>query len=353
MNTSILILSPFLSISGGVSSYVLSLRGFWGINEKYFFRGGHGSNTLAKSYYFAKHFFNFLFKGLLGNPDAPVFINTSLNKNAYSRDLMYIKACRLFKRDFYIFIHGWDTSYFTTIKNHSSSDSFKFAKKIFVLSEDFKNDLVSIGIDEGKIEVEVTVVNSEFIDFFNINKSLFKGDSIKLLYLARLEKDKGIFRLLDAFKILSDNIPNLQLRIAGSGSAETEVTDWISSNSKLDISYIGRIDGTLKYEYFAWADYYVLPTSHGEGLPISVLEAITAGCVVIVPPVGGLKYFFKDQEMGFLLNDLSPSSLANVIIDSLKNVELLNSISNQNFKRGKSLYSPTVVVDRLKKHIYG
>lgn len=349
----LVILSPSLKLSGGVASYVNSLKGKWGVDEIYFFRGGYHGSKLKKSVLFIIDILRFALFGLLLNSKSPVFINTSLNKKAFTRDLWYFKLCNFFNINYFIFIHGWDADFFHLIKNRLNTPCLNNAKNIFVLSYDFKTDLVSSGLDNNKIVVEITVVDSALIDFFrNFNSKVIK-DSCNILYLARLEEEKGVFRVLESFKKLSNIRSDFKLRIIGSGSAEPVLKQWILDNNDLNVSFLGRLDGIIKFENLAWANYYILPTTHGEGLPISVLEAITAGCVVLVPPVGGLSYFFENKKMGFLLEHIDPDYISNLINEISFDKELLATISSDNLQRGRTLYDPYVIVARLKSYIYG
>ena len=351
LNKKLIILSPYLDLSGGVVSFVKSLKGHWNLDEIYFFRGGKKGNKILKYFHFASDLIKFLI-GLITITDSKVFINTSLNKKAYQRDQLFCKLAILLQKDVYLFIHGWDNDFFETIEKRFNKTPFFKTKKIFVLSKGFKNSIVKTGYLNENIVVEHTVVDTDFINTFKDSTKDFNDTSINLLYLARMEKVKGIYTVLESFKKLYYKHPNLNLDIAGIGAESENIKAWINSNQELPIRYHGRVEGDYKKNLFKKAHFYLLPTTHPEGLPISILEAISSGCIVFVTPSGGLKDFFKDKEMGFLLNDASQKELEEKIKSALKDFDALIEITSQNISRGQSEYGPQSLIDRMKSSIY-
>ena len=79
------------------------------------------------------------------------------------------------------------------------------------------------------------------------------------------------------------------------------------------VTFLGFILGKQKVEALRKSDIYVLPTSHAEGMPASVLEALALGLPVITRPMGGLRDFFLDGEHGFLMDRTDPSTVASLI----------------------------------------
>ena len=63
-------------------------------------------------------------------------------------------------------------------------------------------------------------------------------------------------------------------------------------------------------------DYFIL-ASHYEGLPISLLEAVSVGCIPIVTPVGGCIDVVKNQENGFIVNSPEEIDIYNTLKQAL------------------------------------
>lgn len=348
----LIITSPHLDLSGGVVSFVKSLKGCWCSQEVYVFRGGHKGNLLKKGFKSFRDIFKFLFV-LVSNPNSKLLINTSLNKNAYRRDLVYCYLSNLYSKEVYLFIHGWDKDYFKKIKIDFRKSAFFKSKKIFVLSKDFKNDLIETGYPEENVIVERTVVEKSFAENFVGDNKDFNTGKFNILFLSRIEEEKGIFTLLTAFKELHKINSNFTLCIAGMGSKAQEVKEFIASNTELPIYYQGRVEGEKKIRLFKQAQFYVLPTRHPEGLPISLLEAITAGCVPFLTTPGGIKYFFKDKEMGFVLKNATKQELIKKILSSVDDLNLVKKISDKNFEKGRLEFSPKSLIQRMELVMYG
>lgn len=345
----LLILSPYLKLSEGESSLVTSLKGSWGVNEIYCYRG-RGRHFMAKYISLILELFKFLI-GLLYYKNSKILINTSLDKATYSRDNMFCFWAILFRKDVYIFMQGWDVDYFESIKNDFYKSSFYLSKKIFVLSQSFKNSLKATGYLGRDIIVEHTVVEEKFSDEFKNFQKDFDDRPIQILFLARIEEAMGVFTVLDSFKELVKEHPNLVLNIAGTGPGTDSVKKWIEKNSDLPIYFHGGVEGMKKVDIFKNAHIYVLPAKHLESMPVGVLEAICAGCVVFVAPSGGLMDFFKYKGMGFLLNGPSQQELTKKINMALKNLDSLKNIATNNLKKGQMLYTASSLINRIESNI--
>ena len=344
----LLILSPPFTASGGVSSYVMSLRGHWPAQEKYFFRGNTGGNPIARILRTIKGYCSFFVTCLFSPGYKNVLVNTSMDRKAITRDNLFIWIAWLLGRQVTVFIHGWDAAFFASCKSWRLSGLFK-AGRLFVLSEDFKHALQQRGYKKD-ILVETTVVADDFIRCFD--KAALSGQP-HILYLARLEPEKGIMTLLEAFRELSTRYPELKLNIAGSGSLESEVKDYIASHRLQNITYHGLVRGQEKATLFKESQIYILPTSHGEGLPISVLEAMAAGLVVITSSAGALNSFFRDGEMGYKLVDTSREQVAGKIEEAIRGRGRAAGISQFNFAYARHHFTVEKAIGRLEKQIWG
>jgi len=346
----LLILSPPFTASGGVSSYVMSLRGNWAAQEKYFFRGNTGSHPIARLLLTIKGYIAFFFTCLFASGYKNVLVNTSMDRKAITRDNGFIWIAWLLGRRVTVFIHGWDATFFASCKGWRLSGLFK-AGRLFVLSNDFKQALQQRGYKKD-ILVETTVVADDFIRCFD-EAGLSARSQPHILYLARLEPEKGIMTLLEAFRELSTRYPELRLSIAGSGSLESDVKSYIATHQLQNITYHGLVRGQEKTTLFKESQIYILPTSHGEGLPISVLEAMAAGMVVITSSAGALNSFFRDGEMGYKLPGVSREQVAGKIEEAIRGTGRATGIGQFNFAYARRHFTVEKAIGRLEKQIWG
>lgn len=346
----ILILAPNPKLSGGVTSYVNSLRGKWTCDEVYFYRGGKKGNFLLKIISHIIDYIIFCYKVQLINREDPIFINTSMNSKAFNRDLLFIKICLFFKRNTNVFIHGWNNEFFKSI-NKKKLNALSSVRSIFVLSEDFKKELIERGF-ENNIVIETTVVDSEFSSYFDKPKVFDKNKGINILFLARLEQTKGVYVFLESVKHIRKSYCNTIFHVAGFGSETENIKNLVKSMNDDQVIFHGHVTGEKKYELFKNSEFYVLPTSHGEGMPISILEAITAGCIVFSTPKGGIKYLYDNLGIGYVLDNQNSILISNQIVSSLESIKKLETISKNNFYNARKKFSYSNIIKRIEAVIF-
>ena len=104
----------------------------------------------------------------------------------------------------------------------------------------------------------------------------------QLLFLGRIHPIKGIDNLLKAWKRLQMNFPAWELIIAGpdEGGYKERMQKLAVELGLKRCSFPGPFYGQAKYQVYARADLYVLPT-HTENFGMTVAEALAAGTPVI------------------------------------------------------------------------
>ena len=117
----------------------------------------------------------------------------------------------------------------------------------------------------------------------------------RLLYLGRLDPEKGLFELLEAVASIVADEPDVSLTLAGSGPAERELMARCSAlGVGAEVNFRGRVPyeqvGALLSEH----DCLVLP-SYSEGMPLSVLEAAVHHRVMVLSDVGDVRRLFGDR----------------------------------------------------------
>lgn len=351
MQNKILITTPKLSDIGGVSSFVNTLLKAFQNKQAFLFEpiqiGGHGKNILGpiqdqlKVYRACKQTIT------MG------FVNPSLLSKSFFRDGLFCKQFVSQNIPFVVFFHGWDNAFEKKVTQKYVNfflNSFGKAQTIFVLSEAFKSKIIEWGY-QGEVVVETTMIDDDFTHNFSIEEreqTLQNQENFKILFLARTEAEKGIFEMVEAFIKLLDRHKNIELLIAGEGKdfkALYEITKGIK-----EIQLLGYVQGEEKTKLLKASDLYVLP-SHSEGLPISVLEAMAFALPVLTTPVGGLKGFFQDEKMGYLVNKKDSSDLKRKLEIALSNPRKLLEQGRFNFNHAqKNLYG-SMIAQRLTPYL--
>jgi glycosyltransferase involved in cell wall biosynthesis len=162
----------------------------------------------------------------------------------------------------------------------------------------------------------------------------------KILFFARLEKNKGLETFLAAVDMLpSALLDHCEVHICGDGSLFPLVKNWAAFKPKL-----ARVHGFVQNnfeEYFGSAHIYVLP-SLLEGLPYTVLEAMRCGCPTIATPVGGIPELIESEKSGLLIPVGDAKALAKALENLLQDPNLCEAMGraskakfDHNFERSK------------------
>lgn len=137
-------------------------------------------------------------------------------------------------------------------------------------------------------------------------------DLRKLLVISRIDlKEKALLELIEAISILKEKGRKFTVDIYGDGEDIKKLEKKIR---KLGLEKNITLKGFIiePMTVMPLYSFFVLP-SKIEGLPISMLEAISLGLIVVASNVGGIPELIEDGETGFLIDGYSPESIVKAI----------------------------------------
>ena len=251
-----------------------------------------------------------------------------------------------------VMFHGWHENNVKVIGKTFFNQFFSTYNKadaFIVLGSAFKKKLRDWGFKQ-PVYLENTPVDDNLLNGFSIDeriKQIGASKKIQLLFLARIEKGKGIIETIEAVKRLSEKYPALHLVVAGDGTFMDEARNLANRSLKSKVSFLGYVNGEEKKRVFINSDIYVFP-SHSEGMPTSVLEAMALGLPVITRPVGGLKDFFINGKHGFMTESKDPAVIASLIESIIEDKELWKRISINAHEYAKERFMASRVANRLE-----
>lgn len=155
----------------------------------------------------------------------------------------------------------------------------------------------------------------------------------KIIHVGRFQEQKNHMCIVETAKLLKEK--NIKFILLGDGELKKEIEGY-AKKEKLDylFDFVGIVDDVNKYLYDS--DIFILP-SKWEGLPISVLEAMSAGLPIIASDVGGVGDLITTNENGILINP-NAIELKNAITVLLCNKDLRQKIGVSAY-RDSRLYS--------------
>lgn len=146
--------------------------------------------------------------------------------------------------------------------------------------------------------------------------SLVKGKQPIFINVARCDPAKNHKLLFDVFERLSAEGSNAQLLVLGVRHEENMVR--YKNHPNIHIMGERRNVG----DYLACADFFILSSVY-EGLPLTLLEAMSMGVVLVCTPAGGIKDVIHDGENGFLAKDFDTESLYDAVTRAIKAGEVI------------------------------
>ncbi|HTM62010.1 MAG TPA: glycosyltransferase family 4 protein [Burkholderiales bacterium] len=121
-----------------------------------------------------------------------------------------------------------------------------------------------------------------------------------VLFLGHLEARKGIYDLLDAVARVRAAVPDLRLVCAGDGD-RIGVAHYAERLGIADaVKFTGWVGPSGKRALLEHAAVFALP-AYDAALPVSLIEAMSAGVPVVASPVGGIPEVVADGASGFLV----------------------------------------------------
>ena len=204
--------------------------------------------------------------------------------------------------------------------------SFSIKKSDIVVtpSQHLKNFILNLGF-KNKIEI---INNGVFIPEENTN--IFTNDQINITIVSRLVSHKNIEKIIKAISDL--NSPLINLNIIGDGPELNQLQKIsLESNNKDNIIFHGKLNRDEINHIFLNSDIYIQASNY-EGLPHSLLEAMSYGIPVLCTPVGECKEILGNEDRGYIL-DLPVSK--NNIKSKISEIIGEKDIANKKGERGK------------------
>lgn len=288
-----------------------------------------------------------------------VHLNPSLGLVPILRDGFFITIARFLSIKTLVFWHGWDPITEKFVDSHWIFRAFVTrvfggATTTLVLASAFKDKLIEWHFNK-RIIVEVTSVDDCLLEGFTPTRKIeeINGDNnLQLMFFSRIEIEKGILETIDAFLELEDVDRPVSLVIAGEGPGLEIVRQRVNEAGDERIRLVGYVRGEQKRELLERSHVMCLPTRYGEGLPVSILEAMAFGMPIITRPVGGIPDNLIEGENGYYVQSLRKGCFSKFLREIILDRESLSKISKTNYEVAKVRFLSSSVAKRLDDIYY-
>ena len=134
--------------------------------------------------------------------------------------------------------------------------------------------------------------------------------------------------ILKAFQIVQNELPEAGLILVGDGSEHGRLISMVQELNLKNVTFTGRVNNQKIYHFLDQADIFLsAPTV--DNMPVSVLEAMNAGLLVISSRVGGVPYMIKNNSTGLLFENNNPDELSQKMLWATANQTIAKTIIQQ------------------------
>ena len=146
-------------------------------------------------------------------------------------------------------------------------------------------------------------------------------DVLLCLTVARLTPQKGLFDLVEAAADVIPRLPNVRFVLAGDGELRAQLEARVAALGLAgQVRFAGSRPLAVLARWLGAADLFLL-SSHYEGMPLAMIEAMAAGCPVVATAVGGIPDVIADSNGGRVVPARNPHALASAIVEILGDPE--------------------------------
>lgn len=215
-----------------------------------------------------------------------------------------------------------------SLKYNEEFEILKLADAIIAPSKSIREKLISLNMLNQLVPYQIIPfgfeTSSEVVKVEAKNEIF---SNLKIIFIGRLEKRKGILELANAIPTVLKIFPNTEFIFVGAAAnspnnnmnMQSYLTDKLFT-FKNNIKFTGKIPRADIEKYLEIGDLFVFP-SHYESFGIACCEAMNAGNAVIGSKNGGMSEIIEDGISGILVNSKT-KAISKAIIDVLSDSTL-------------------------------
>lgn len=323
----VLMLGPHKSVRGGIRTVIDNYLkwNYWKNSRIIFIPTYIEKNIVIKALFFIIHFIEIFIICLIKKIDI-VHLHVS-ERGSFYRKATVISLCKKMK--------------IKTVLHHHGAEFFDFfdnanKKRKTYITEIINDACINIVLSENqKNKMKIRFPDAKFIVLYNAVaesvKNCYNDKANDILFVGRLGKRKGVFDLIEVFKMSTVfQNENIVLNICGDGALK-EVKEKIEEKQiQGRVKHIGWCSKQELERTYKETMMFILP-SYNEGLPMALLEAMSYGIPCIASRIAAIPEVITDGENGLLI---TPGN----IVEIRRAIEYLAGDSQLRKKIGEKAY---------------
>lgn len=195
------------------------------------------------------------------------------------------------------------------------------ASIVLCLSKPIMEQLRKLGFPAERLRLTSMGLNHDKIDHTTANNQRYDG-----IFLGRVEWNKGVSDLLEAWKIVSQKRPDANLLIAGVGDFLDEAREYVKKvGMNSNVKFAGFVSGKEKYALLKSGRIFLYPSRIKEGWGLAIAEALACELPVVCSENSVFLSVFGNCKGVFFVPVGDVERLAGVILSLLEDKAFLRS----------------------------
>ena len=171
-------------------------------------------------------------------------------------------------------------------------------------------------------------------------RTVTQSERIKVMYAGWINVVKGCREILTVAR----QLPEVEFILLGPVKADMEPhLQTLPANVMLG----GEVSSDIVLQQMSTSDLFLFPTSHAEGFPNVVLEAMAVGLPVVATRVGAIPEMIEDGKGGLLVSGPYTDEIVSTLRTLIADPEMRLQMGEFNHRKAQTRYASSVVVPRL------
>ena len=261
----------------------------------------------------------------------------------HSHGFKALIACALVRGQFHhIHTHHGNTGHTFKVRMYEKL-AFTFMRscnRVIAVSHKMKDELMEALAPYKNISVIDNMLSTK--NMSKIRERRFaltpsSHETLKLLYVGRLSPEKGLLNFLQCWSNLI-YCDRFELLVLGEGPERPAIESFLrESHLQTRVKLLGHVMDPA--EYYVDADLLIMP-SLTEGLPMTLIESLSAGLPVLANDVGAIGSLIKHNINGYLCLNSSPELWTTALWESLKNIQAWKDYAEEHAHEVENRFSP-------------